>query len=231
MSPDNARGFTNPDWQYTSPGLSFRQIAEWDVTVSQESKWKRSPQLLAPNLSTLVVVDVQERLLPTIPQRDILVKNVRFLMDVAAMFQVMVIVTEQYPKGLGQTVPKIAGHNVVRAKFEKLRFSAAEEIQNSRIIPAGGTSPAPQVVLVGTETHICVQQTALDLLSQGYAVFLAADAVGSRHSADHVTALQRMQASGVTITTVEAIAFEWCETASSEQFRTLSRLVKERDIA
>ena len=198
----------------------------------QESVWKqRSSQLLSVSRSVLVVVDVQERLLPSIEGRETLVRNIRFLLDAAELFHVKAVATEQYPKGLGPTVPELAGHAGITAKFEKLRFSAAEVLDGSNLLNVTAQESGAQVVLAGIEAHICVQQTALDLVAMGYSVFLPADATGSRHSADYEAALHRMQSLGVIITTAESIAFEWCEAAGSDQFRTLSRLVKERDKA
>lgn len=197
--------------------------------MAQEYAWKRSDQLLTASRSILVVVDVQERLLPSIDHGETLVRNLRFLLDAAEMFRVKTVFTEQYPRGLGPTVPELAGHPGITAKLEKLRFSAAEALENANALNVADQELCSQVVLAGIEAHICVQQTALDLIGMGFPVFLPADATGSRHSADYMAALQRMQACGVTITTAEAIAFEWCETAGSDQFRTLSRLVKELD--
>ena len=88
---------------------------------------------------------------------------------------------------------------------------------------------APQIVLAGIESHICVQQTALELIQKGFQVFVAADGVGSRYADDHQWALHRMAEAGVIITTAEAIAFEWCERAGNDTFKALSRLVRDRD--
>ena len=197
--------------------------------MAKESKPKCSPYLLNASSSILVVVDVQERLLPSIERRESVVRNIRFLLDAAELFRVKTVITEQYPKGLGPTVPELAGHAGITATLDKLRFSAAEVLDNSQVLNVADQESFPQVVLAGIEAHICVQQTALDLVAMGFPVFLPADATGSRHSTDYLAALQRMQACGVTITTAEAIVFEWCEAAGSDQFRTLSRLVKERD--
>ncbi len=181
------------------------------------------PLLISAN-SQLVVIDVQERLLPVIQHQTSIAANIRFLMDAAAMMEVPVVVTEQYPKGLGRTVELLRDHAATVATIEKLRFSSADELVNTGVT-------ANQVVLAGIESHICVQQTALELRHRGMEVFVAADCIGSRHAEDSRRAIDRMDRAGIVISTAEAIAFEWCERAGTERFKTLSRLVRARDVA
>ena len=174
--------------------------------------------------SQLVVIDVQERLLAAIQHYKSIAATIRFLLDAAAMMQVPAVVTEQYPKGLGSTVEPLRNHPATVAMIEKLRFSAADELLNTGVT-------ANQVVLAGIESHICVQQTALQLRRRGIQVFVAADCIGSRHAEDSRRAIDRMDRAGIVISTAEAIAFEWCERAGTERFKTLSRLVRDRDAA
>lgn len=195
---------------------------------TSNSNWHRSSQLLSPLRSLLVVVDVQERLLPSISEKDRLAGSIRFLLDAASILNVRTVLTEQYPKGLGRTVPEIADHCGNVLTLEKLRFSAAEVLQESGELNRPADGMMRQIVVTGIEAHICVQQTALDLMSAGYDVFLPTDAVSSRFQNDCETALGRLQQAGVKLTTAESIAFEWCEKAGSEEFKSLSRLVKER---
>ena len=182
-----------------------------------------STRLTAAN-SQLVVIDVQARLLPVIQDHQSVAATIRFLLDAAAIMQVSAVVTEQYPKGLGPTVELLRNHPATVATIEKLRFSAADELLNSGV-------RANQVVLAGIESHICVQQTALELQSRGIQVFVAVDCIGSRHADDALRAIDRMDRAGIVISTAEAIAYEWCERAGTECFKTLSRLVRERDVA
>ncbi len=189
----------------------------------------RSPLLLNADRSRLVIVDVQEKLFPSIHDREQLLKNIRFLLDAAEILNVRTVLTEQYPKGLGPTVSELSGHPVIAARLEKIRFSAAEVLRQSEQFDTVSSPEPIQVVLAGIETHVCVLQTALDLVSQGIAVFIASDAVGSRHPIDHTHCLRRMESAGVILTTAESIAFEWCEAAGTEQFKALSRLVRNRD--
>ncbi len=190
---------------------------------NEMTDFKNSALLTAAN-SRLVVIDVQERLLPVIQHYKSLAATIRFLLDAAAMMQVSAVITEQYPKGLGSTVELLRNHPATAATIEKLRFSAADELLNNCVT-------ASQFVLVGIESHICVQQTALELRHRGMQVFVAADCIGSRHAEDSRRAIDRMDRAGIVISTAEAIAFEWCERAGTECFKTLSRLVRERDAA
>ena len=200
-----------------------------NTSSSVVSAGTRSPLLLTAKSSLLAIIDVQEKLFPSINDRESLLKNLRFLLDAAQTLNVRAVLTEQYPKGLGPTVGELSGHPAIAARLDKLRFSAAEVLCERERFDIG-SSPAPaQVVLAGIESHVCIQQTALDLISQGIAVFVAADAVGSRQTIDHQQSLRRMEAAGVIVTTVESIAFEWCEVAGTELFRTLSRLIRTRD--
>ena len=187
----------------------------------------RSPELLSASESLLLVVDVQERLLPQIAGREQVVRGCRLLSAGAELFSVPTVVTEQYPKGLGPTVPDLAGSLPAAAvKAEKLRFSAAEATG----WPTAGEREdgRHQVVIAGIETHICVLQTAIDLAAWGYRVFVCADATGSRLETDHAIALARLRDGGVTVTTTESVLFEWCEAAGTDRFRSLRDLVTGR---
>lgn len=182
----------------------------------------RSPRLASAASSCLVVIDMQERLLPVIDAADRLTQRCRFLMEAAGLLSVPVVITEQYPRGLGTTIEplrRVAANAVV---LEKLRFSGADALQDAGLLRPG----LRQLVLAGIETHICVQQTALDLVAAGWDVILAADASGSRQEADRSAALVRLAAAGVTVSTAESVVFEWCETAEHPNFRRLSALVR-----
>jgi nicotinamidase-related amidase len=190
--------------------------------------------LLSAKQSHLVVIDVQEKLLPSIGNHRNVTNSIHFLMDAALLLDIPVIVTEQYPKGLGPTVDPLRSHPAVAQTLEKLRFSAAEILMSDvSAFELPGTNArrhhSCQIVLVGIEAHVCVQQTALELREQGFQVFIAADCVGSRFPDDQQWGLHRMAAAGVIIATAEAIAFEWCEHAGHERFKSLSRLIRERD--
>ena len=187
-------------------------------------------EVLKSQFSVLAVIDIQERLLPSISERDRVLRNTRFLLDSAQILGVRTVFTEQYPKGLGPTVSELTSSSSSAPVLEKLAFSAAEVLQTAGFPNHSGSENSSQIVLAGIETHICVQQTALQLMAAGHSVFIAVDAVSSRNLFDHHIAIERMRHAGAVITTSEAIAFEWCERAGSDQFKALSRLVKERDL-
>ncbi len=186
----------------------------------------RSPELLHCGSSRLVLVDLQSRLLSAMPDPTRLTTACRLLIEGAKLLQVPAVATEQYPQGLGETIPELAGS--VDRRVTKMRFSAAADL---------GWPPAAQdpdrrfqVVLAGVEGHVCVLQTALDMLSLGYTVFVAMDAVASRRELDWKLAGERLASAGAVLTTVESVLFEWCETADAPEFKSLSGLVKARGL-
>lgn len=176
---------------------------------------------LRAETSALVVIDVQDKLLAKVPTGPALVANAAFLLDVSALLGVPVLATEQYPKGLGPTTPEIA-RRLPPDRPAKTAFSCCgagtflEELEMLR---------RPNVVLVGMETHVCVAQTALDLLAAGLHVFLAVDALAARGQLDHDTAVRRLEQAGAVPTTVEAVAFEWTGDAAHAKFKAVSSLV------
>ena len=181
------------------------------------------PTRMAPEETAVLVVDVQERLMPIIVGAEAIVRNIGFVLDAAPLAGVLVVATEQYPKGLGPTVPELAKRLPDRP--DKLTFSSCgvpdlvESLRRKR---------RSRVLLVGIEAHVCILNTALDLLAEGFRVYLAVDAVGSRYAIDRDTALQRLQQAGVILTTVETAVFEWTGGAAHPQFKKLSALVQQR---
>lgn len=177
-------------------------------------------RLCAEN-SVVVVIDIQDKLLPKIPNRESLIRTAGFVLDVAAALAVPVRATEQYPKGLGPTTAEIA-RRLGGSLPAKTSFSCCgagtflEELEMLR---------RPNVVLVGMETHVCVAQTALDLLHAGLHVFLPVDALAARNAIDHDTALRRLEQAGAVPTTAEALAFEWLCDSSHPQFKAVSAMI------
>lgn len=186
--------------------------------------YERSHELIGRGESRLLIVDVQEKLMPAIPVRELLGANCRKLIEAAKLFGVPVSATEQYAKGLGPTVPQLRELLDGAAIPDKVCFSAAE------CLGWGAAAEHPdgrfQIVVAGIEAHVCVLQTVLDLLSSGYQVFVPADALASRAKLDWKIALRRMAASGAIITTTESVMFEWCAAAGSTEFKQLSQLIK-----
>lgn len=186
----------------------------------------RSPELLHRASSRLLIVDVQEKLVAALSDstHGRLVSNCRFLIEGARLLGVPVTATEQYPQGLGPTVASLA--ELISERPAKKRFSALE--CTGWPTAANALDDRFQIVVAGMESHVCVMQTVLDLLSAGYQTTVVADAVAARGDLDHQIALERMANCGATITTAEAVLFEWCESAEAPEFKQLSALVKAR---
>jgi nicotinamidase-related amidase len=181
------------------------------------------PRLIATQ-STLLVVDVQEKLLVAMPDAPGLVRDIGFLLDVAALVGVPSVATEQYPKGLGPTHPDLV-RRLPADRPAKVAFSCCGVPGLTDGLKSSGR---PSVVVVGMEAHVCVLNTVLDLLEAGSSVFVCADAVQSRYRVDQDTAVRRMDRAGAVLTTVETTAFEWMVGADHPQFKLVSKLVQER---
>lgn len=185
----------------------------------------RSPLLMNRDDSALLIVDVQEKLVPHIAEQQAMLWNIGRLCRGAAVLGVPVCLTEQYPRGLGATVQEIKDQlGPDMAIHEKLMFSARECTELNSALQDKNIR---NVVLTGIETHICVLQTAMDLMANGYNVFICIDGVGSRHEEDFMTAMQRMETSGATLVSTEMVLFEWCEKAGTPEFKKISRIAQE----
>ena len=183
----------------------------------------RHPHLLDRNNSALVIVDIQEKLSTIMKDRDVLLENVSKLIKGCRILNVPVFYTEQYPKGLGRTEKVLVDLLADLKPVEKIRFSVCNEIALMRPIKEKSVQ---QIILAGIETHVCILQSALDFLHQGYQVHIPADAAFSRKEADRQTALNRLAREGVIITSTEAALFELMAVAGSEEFKQISKLVK-----
>lgn len=189
--------------------------------------------LLSADRSALVVIDIQERLAPAVHAGERIVHNVTVLLRAARRLGVPVLATEQYPKGLGRTLPAVADHLPAEhlpaehlpggGVIEKMHFGCVGEAAfNERL--AG--LDRRQIVLTGMEAHVCVLQTALGLVEQGLDVFIVADATSSRTAANAELGIERMRANGVEVVTTEMVVFEWLHKAGTPAFKELSRLIK-----
>lgn len=173
--------------------------------------------------SCLCVIDVQQRLAPAMHGLSDVIANCAILMKAAARLSVPALVSEQYPKGLGATVPELAEAACLDDVIEKISFSChGEKTWRDTFADLS----RPQAVLCGIETHICVLQTALDLRLSGTAVFVVADAVTSRTPESKAVALDRLRDNGVEIVTTEMVLFEWLEQAGTPDFKDISRMIK-----
>jgi len=195
---------------------------EKPVETKGETPLPRSPELMNAGETALLVVDMQEKLLEVVPRRAEVVWNIRRLLDAAETLGVRTAATEQYPDKLSATVPDLKQR--LGKIPDKLSFSACA---CGSIFEAWRAEGLFRVLVTGVETHVCVQQTALDLTADGWMVYLSVDAVGSRRDIDHNTALRRMESAGIILTTAEAAMFEWCRIAGSPEFKQISALAKE----
>ena len=177
--------------------------------------------LLERAKSLLLLVDMQERLVPAMAGAAEVTANCGILLRAAQALGVPIMASEQYPKGLGPTVRALA--DLAPRRLEKLEFSAyANNVIRDELARAG----RPQVVLCGIEAHVCVLQTGLELIEAGFRVCVAADAVASRRPDSREVALQRLGGAGATLITAEMALFEWLRTASAPEFRAISQMIR-----
>lgn len=179
-----------------------------------------SQSTLHATQSLLLVIDIQERLAPAIANVDaVIAENVR-LLQVASELHIPRFYTEQYPKGLGTTISPLQEPLNGALFYEKIHFSAGREQAFRDQLAA---LDRKQVVVTGTEAHVCVLQTVLDLLALEYHVFVVADAVSSRSVQNKDRALERMAQAGAHVVSSEMVIFEWLERAGTDQFKAISK--------
>ena len=179
--------------------------------------------LLDPKRSCLVVVDVQEKLVPKIGGLARILANISRLLAGAQRLDVPVLATEQYEPGLGGTVAELAARIPPDKVVGKTFFAAGREEAFCRLLRETGRD---RPVLCGMETHVCVLQSALSLVEQGFRMAVIVDAVGSRRVLDRDSALRRLERNGIELVTVEMVLFEWLERAPSPAFRDLLPLIR-----
>lgn len=174
--------------------------------------------------SVLVVIDVQRRLVDAMPTgtRERVIDQIDVLLTAIQALNIPAVVTEQYPKGLGKTEPRLMEKLKSAPLHEKTCFSCAQAVG---FLDTLHKFQRQQIILVGMETHICILQTALDLQSQGYQVFVVEDGVSSRTKPNQYNALQRMRQAGVVVTNTESVLFEWLGEASHPEFKGLATLI------
>ncbi len=184
----------------------------------------RANQLQADRAFVLVV-DIQEKLLPAIRNHESIVYASCKLLEVVSVFKLPVIVTEQYLQGLGTTVSKITSclEKCKTQTLEKATFSVCDE---PVVRAAINKIDRPQAIVIGIEAHVCVQQSVLDLCAQDYDVFVCADAIGSRGQTDYEVSLSRMRQEGAYVTTVESVLFEMCNRCDTDDFKNMLKVIK-----
>ena len=176
--------------------------------------------------AALLVIDIQDKLIGAMDQQlyQQLQQNVPLLIEGFKTLGLPMIATEQYSKGLGHTIAALQGATEQYC-IEKMTFSCCGD---EGFVAALAATGARQVVVVGMETHVCVLQTVIDLLDQGYGVHLVRDAVSSRFNSDYANALESAAAAGAVITTTETVLFQLIKVAGSDDFKAISKLVRQR---
>ena len=180
-----------------------------------------SSDKLSSKINALLIIDVQEKIIRPIFNKDSIIKNIKKLINAYQILEENIFVSEQNPFKLGITIPELLPKGEF-TKIEKMEFSLAKleeflkELKNKKIT---------NLIFCGIETHICIQQTVLDCLQKGFEVILISDAMGSRDRVDHEIALQRMTQSGAILTTTESIIFELCKTADRKEFKEIRNII------
>ncbi len=179
---------------------------------------------LNPTNSALLVIDIQEKLFPAISNKEEILENIKILLESAKLLDVKTLVTEQYPRGLGSTIPELQDLISDMNRAEKTSFSICDD--NSAEIQKLINDGVENFILCGIESHICVYQTAKNLLQKGLNVFVVYDATGSRKPSNHSHILDTLLSMGALIVPTETVVFELLSTAKHKNFKDISKLVK-----
>lgn len=170
-----------------------------------------------------VIIDIQDRLFPHIYQHEVLEKNVMILIQGLQLLQIPILVTQQYTRGLGETIPSIAEMVKPVHRIEKITFSCCGE---SNFLAELTRLNKKFIIIAGIEAHVCILQTVPDLIDNGFIPVVVEDCVSSRKENDKRIAIERIRQEGGIITTYESILLELCSVAGSETFKSISRLIK-----
>ena len=182
---------------------------------------EKSYDKFSPKVKALLIIDIQEKIIRPILNKDSIIKNIKKLINAYQILEENIFISEQNPIKLGPTIHELLPKSGFK-KIEKMEFSLANtqefltELKNKKIT---------NLIVCGIETHICVQQTVLDSLQKGLEVILISDAMSSRNRVDHKIALQRMIQKGAILTTTESIIFELCKTAERKEFKEIKKII------
>lgn len=182
--------------------------------------------LIHRDKSFLLVIDVQERLLPAMQGGDEMLRNTGILIEAARRLDIPALASEQYVKGLGATVEPLRGVLGNAPRVEKMHFSCMADDAFRARLGEYATAGRNQAVLAGIEAHVCVLQTALGLREAGFEVFVVADATASRKVDNHALAMARCRQNGVQVVATEMVVFEWLHVSGTDEFRIVSKLIK-----
>jgi len=192
------------------------------VTWDKNQEIKRKMRILKEE-SIGLIIDVQERLFPHISENKELEKNINILIQGMKILKMPVMVTEQYSKGLGPTIPTIKTSLGDIRYYEKNSFSCCD---NKYFDYEFSGLNKKIVVIAGIEAHVCVLQTSIDLIERGYQPVIVEDCISSRKMLDKQVAIERMRHEGALVTTYESVLFELARVSGTEQFKAISKLVK-----
>lgn len=172
--------------------------------------------------AVLLIIDIQQKLLPVIENSENILHCNKILVETAKNMDMPILVTEQYPKGLGKTVSELEECFGDAIKYEKTHFTSCSK----ELLEQLKQMNRKKIIVTGIETHVCVFQTVRDLLNEGYFVFLAKDAVGSRTKENYDNSISLMRDMGAVISNTETIVFDLLKKSGTEEFKTLMKLIK-----
>ena len=187
-----------------------------------EKKLNNNSKTLLENETLLLIVDVQKKLINNIKGSQLLIFNIKKLIDTCNLLNVNIAITEQNPLKLGMTLESILNDNEY-PKFEKMEFSCSE---NKNFLNYINKNNFKNIIVCGIESHICILQTSIDLLRKGFNILIPRDAIGSRNEIDNDTAFLRLILSGAVASTTESLICELCKTSNRKEFREVSKILK-----
>jgi len=187
-----------------------------------EKKLNNNSKTLLENETLLLIVDVQKKLINNIKGSQLLIFNIKKLIDTCNLLSVNIAITEQNPLKLGMTLESILNDNEY-PKFEKMEFSCSE---NKNFLNYINKNNFKNIIVCGIESHICILQTSIDLLRKGFNILIPRDAIGSRNEIDNDTAFLRLILSGAVASTTESLICELCKTSNRKEFREVSKILK-----
>ena len=177
---------------------------------------------ISENETLLLIVDVQQKLISNIKDNQLIVFNIKKLIDICNLLNIRIAISEQNPLKLGMTLKSISDNNQY-PKYEKMEFSCAE---NKNFINYINEYNYRNIIVCGIESHICILQTSIDLLQKGLNILIPRDAIGSRNAIDNDTAFLRLILSGAVASTTESLICELCKTSNRKEFRDVSKILK-----
>jgi len=169
-----------------------------------------------------LIIDIQEKLFPHMDQKESLLKKTAMLLEGLKVLGIPLVITEQYPKGLGPTIKQIS-EVVPEVVIEKIAFSCCDE---PTVLRSPHFQNRKTVIICGIEAHVCVLQTVVDLIGSRFSAVVVEDCISSRNPVDKQVALERMRAEGAVVSTCESILFELARVAGTDEFKAISRIVK-----